>query len=198
MKVYFLFIAVFLAAILIDSCGNSPEPPQPTVVTYSNPFFPLEVGNFWIYNRVSYPEDTLYRSEIKDTVRLSGNLYYILMTTYSDTSLYFRKKNDTSYLRFVDNNLLVRYIAGIDSAYINFATPTNYMTGEGPHYPGLLYQYPAYDSTTLGQFDSCKLIAFHNAEPNYGYFVKNIGAVEKGSDPLITLVRAKIGSTVYP
>jgi hypothetical protein len=192
MKVYFLFIAAFLAAILMDSCGNSPEPPQPTSVTYSNPFFPLEVGNYWTYTFYFRTSDTLLRCSIVDSVNINGNKYFLYSRSYRDTLHY---RNDTLYLRFINNSNLVRYIGGVDSPYINFDSVT-YST-DGQYYPGLVFEYPMTDSVPIGRFDSCKKIVFSSREPDYSNFVQNIGAVVIGREPLLALKGAKVGGTIY-
>jgi hypothetical protein len=189
MKVYFLFIAVFLAAILMDSCGSSPESPQPTSVTYSNPFFPLEVGNYWVYTNYS---DTLLRCTIPDTVNIGGSKYFKYAMSYEYPLVH---KNDTLYLRFINNSILSRYIHGGDSAYINFDSVI-YSTHDA-QYTGLVLEYPAVDSVPLGRFDSCKVIIFRAPEIEYSEFVMNIGPVVIGRDPRFALKGAKVGGIIY-
>jgi hypothetical protein len=193
MKVYFLFIAVFLAAILMDSCGSSPEPPQPTSATYSNPFFPLEVGNYWTYVGRFSTSDTLKHSEVIDTIQISGNKYYELVQSY--VGKLYGQKSDTLLLRFANSNLLVRYVNGHDSSYIDFGTfATSF---EGPRYPGVVALYPETDTIPLGTFDSCKYIVFRGgAEEVFHIYAPNIGEIIRYT-PGYALVKAKIGGTIY-
>ncbi|HET9135731.1 MAG TPA: hypothetical protein VFO76_03775 [Candidatus Kapabacteria bacterium] len=192
MKVIFLFMAVFLVAISMGSCGNSTETAEPMAVTYSNAFFPLEVGNYWTYVSYFNYSDTLLRCAIIDTVNIGGSKYFRYAMSYTYQQAH---ENDTLYLRFINNSVLNRYIYGKESAYINFDSIT-YSTN-GIRYPGLVIEYPSTDSVPLGRFDSSKVIVFRGIELEYSKYVMNIGPIVIGRDPLLALARAKVGTRIY-
>jgi len=190
-----LLLLVLSFIFIGNGCEQTaPSGNQPIVQSiYTNSFFPMHLGDYWIYTARGNTADTLKRSEIFDTTIIAGNKYFALREKYLGKISGW--KADTMYLRFIDSNRLVRRIGGIDSIYINLAS---YMTSSvGPKYPGIISEFPINDSIPLGSFDSVMTIIFRSVEPNTMELVKNLGEIARNV-PTFVLVAAKIGSTYYP
>ncbi len=102
MKTKYLF-TLFYLSILIISCETSkkittPNDTEQTYVSKPNPYFPLQIGNSWIYNGDNGTEITIIEKIIVDTLRhTDGTLLY----TYREGLLGF-PNND--YLEFYYGN----------------------------------------------------------------------------------------------
>ncbi|HET9135942.1 MAG TPA: hypothetical protein VFO76_04840 [Candidatus Kapabacteria bacterium] len=188
-----IIVLIVSAIFVISGCGSSSEPPLSVPTTYSNSFYPLSVGNYWVYAGRLSITDTLMRADVIDTVEFEKNSYFRVVQSYLGALL--GQRPDTLRLRFVSPTLLVRYLNGRDSAYIDFGTFANGYGG--PRYPGLIAEYPETDSISLGKFDSCKNIIFRGgAEETFSVFAPNIGEIIRYT-PGFVLVQAKIEDKIY-
>jgi hypothetical protein len=196
MKKIFKFIAL-LSIIIVFSTGckqSSSSESSSTSTAFTNPFFPMDVGDFWVYKELGSTHDSVKRNEIIGTSVIQGNTYFNIKEIWYGKPASW---NDTVLFRFIDSGMLVKYIGGIDSPYINFSPPIVWVQS-GEKYPGLLNAYPFSDSISIGRFDSLKYIIFRGLEPSWAEFAKNIGGIEWDYPATMTLIRAKVGGKNYP
>lgn len=189
------FVSILLIFLLLG-CKQSAEPKPVNNTTAYDTWYPLEVGNYWIYIITGSSQDTTKKVYVKDTITFGGNLYY-LVEEHNFDNIHKKSKIDTLYLRFPTQDILHWYKNSKDSLYIDF---TKFVPSiPGTPIPGYKLKYPSFDSTFLGSFDSCMEVYYGGNEESYGYHLSKIGELERiGLGVLYPyqLIAAKIGDSL--
>lgn len=192
MKTITGLLALTLCSLAIfSSCGNITAAPFPTLSSYLNTYYPLAMGNYWVYGPSSNTSDTTLIVQVTDTLRHGGQLYYKIVST--PVGAIKGEAPDTIEVRFSEDSLVVRFINGADSSFLDLGATTIVPT---TIYPGVVSYFPYRDSTVLGIFDSCKVITFGGMEPASSVYARGIGEIERTSARLI-LTSAKLGDSSY-
>lgn len=99
-RVFFLFLTIPIFFIACEKDSDDPDTEPAEKVT---DYFPLEVGNYWVYkvyncDSLEYDceEYRLDTTTITDTTIIDGNKYYVLNSSYPpvESPLYLRDSGD--------------------------------------------------------------------------------------------------------
>jgi hypothetical protein len=103
MRTYRLLIASIVVSFYMTSCHKDDK-----IITSTNEYLPLEVGNYWIL-------DYSGKKEIIGTKTINNKTYFILL--YQGDSSYFRIENDKVYA--IENSEMKESVKFDLSAHVN-------------------------------------------------------------------------------
>jgi len=159
-------------------------------------YFPLEVGNYWIYYPTLFDSNLIVTKSIFDTTSISDTLYYLFGTEMSSAQLIRSDSSGRIYKRFNNKEVL----------WFDFALPND----SSYHYDIPLLEDWMYFvtierdisvDTYAGRFENCILLFFDIADvrddEHLYYFAPGIGIIaEFGNTISQTLYSAKIDSQI--
>jgi len=159
---------------------------------YYQSFFPLQVGNVWIYDNFIHPFASRDTIEISDTIRVDGNKYFTV--------------ND-AYVRYDSLGNLVKYHNGSDVMFFPLTFPdTNIIVLDSVGTPIMVYVNRDSESVDVpaGTFDDLLTVMWEEAIDATSFYTysKNVGLVKANYAWLAPqkscLVYAKVNGVEYP
>lgn len=188
-------LALIFISIFAISCEDSSTNYYPS----SNSFFPMNVGNEWVYVFEDERIDNIVTVTSINTI--NGLDYYQFVTDFSS-----RMDNDTQYFRADAAGDIFEYIPEFDSTYpfgrvfLHFSkTKPDSVTWSA----GNVTREGFKDTVAAGIFENCTEVVFHpySQWPAYKTYVRNIGLIRSSyifGLPSLTLKSAKINGVEIP
>ncbi len=196
----YILPTLFLTSVLIltgcDS-GSDPKHQETPTDSTSYAYYPLEVGNYWVYSWYNFPNDTVRIKHVIDTAIINGMSYFLIV----DSIFRFNNKflrTDTTFVRYSADNTIVERVRDSERVYIDFNK--QFVTMEGPFYPGIIFEKYQVDSSTYHRFYDCYDIIFREVEPLTITLSKNIGEVKRNGlyTDIGILISASVNGISYP
>lgn len=185
----FRFLAIILSTLLFVACDNDDDDVE-NPITQTQKYFPLHVGNYWVYDVYNIDNGIEKKVQKQDTIKISeeiiagGQTYYnVEIHDYSQRwRPYVTLRDSSGYLvtptgrKFFSNTLFDTVI----NEYHNLVSPTDTLHSE--YRKMRQVQEPL--NTAFGDFNVLDIeneVLIPN-RPNkftHCYFAKNIGIVMK-------------------
>ncbi len=185
-------LMIVISLLFIAPCGRDNLPLVPGL---EKDFFPLQVGNKWIFR--SSLDSSIITYEITDTKNLNQHDYFQQVRTFSDGT------KDTNYFRVSDDNVVLIFYQGNEYIYINFDMPLNEEWNSYGNNYGYIKQKNILVNVSAGSFNDVTEVYLGNRTLPDGYeinrFSPGIGLIEVSMFRLnLKLNSAQVNGINYP
>jgi len=165
------FLVIILLATFLCSCSKTQTLPQNIDSIPSNKYYPMSLGNYWVYEFVNKdPDGNIIGSSMLDTTRIVSDtlinnyLFYVFELNRPFPNTRFLRRDSLGYI--IDQHGEIKLLPSANEALYNFHY--GFVGNDTAYYFWEAYVNEISVQSTVGNYDCLARLAYHKMWPIYG------------------------------
>ena len=164
-------LVIFLTLLIYYSCTKTDSNPQTTVPVMTNDYYPMAVGNYWVYEFVNKdPEGNIVGNSSIDSIKIVTDtlilekLFYVFETNRPYPNTRFMRHDSAGYI--VDQHGDLKLLPAANEALYHFHY--GYVGNDTAYSYWESFVDNINTQTSLGNYTCLGRLAYHEAWPSFG------------------------------